>query len=45
MGDKLIMSKKEREGKVVLAAYTERSYTLTEVAEGMPTSYTYLSEL
>ncbi len=29
MGDKLIMSKKERERKVVLTAYAERRYTLT----------------
>ena len=39
MGDKLIMSKKERERKVVLTAYAERRYTLTEAAERMATSY------
>jgi transposase len=33
------MSKKERERKVVLTAYAERRYTLTEAAECMATSY------
>ena len=39
MGDKLIMNKKEGEGKVILTGYAEARYTLTEAAERTVTTY------
>lgn len=39
MGDKLIMSKKERERKVILTGYQEGRYTLVDAAERMKASY------